>query len=79
MKLSLVVPCYNEEGNVKKLFDSVNIAFENKIQEYEFIFVNDGSKDNTRNKLKELLNESSDANSIYLKAIDLLKENAVLK
>ena len=39
MKLSLVVPCYNEEGNVKKFFDSVNTAFENKIQEYEFIFI----------------------------------------
>lgn len=59
MKLSLVVPCYNEEGNVKKFFDSVNTAFENKIQEYEFIFINDGSKDNTRNKLKELLSEST--------------------
>ena len=57
MKLSLIVPCYNEEGNVKKLFDSVNIAFENKINDYEFIFVNDGSKDKTKTKLKELLNE----------------------
>ena len=57
MKLSLIVPCYNEEGNVRKFFDCVNIAFENKIEDFEFVFVNDGSKDNTRTKLKELLKE----------------------
>lgn len=57
MKLSLIIPCYNEEGNVRKLFDSVNIAFENKIENYEFVFINDGSKDKTRDKLKELLSE----------------------
>ena len=57
MKLSLIVPCYNEEGNVRKFFDCVNTAFENKIDDFEFIFINDGSKDKTRTKLKELLNE----------------------
>ena len=31
MKLSLVIPCYNEEGNVRKFFDLVNLTFENKI------------------------------------------------
>lgn len=54
MKLSLIVPCYNEEGNVEKFFDIVNEAFENKVEDYEFVFVNDGSKDDTRKKLKEL-------------------------
>ena len=59
MKLSLIIPCYNEEGNIKKLFDCVNIAFENKIEDYEFIFINDGSKDKTNLKLKELLKETT--------------------
>ena len=47
MKLSLVVPCYNEEGNVEKFFSETNRVFENRVSDYEFVFVNDGSKDNT--------------------------------
>ncbi|MBQ7116138.1 MAG: glycosyltransferase family 2 protein [Clostridia bacterium] len=58
MKLSLVVPCYNEEVNVKRFFDEVNKAFENKVSDYEFVFVNDGSKDNTYSELKKLYEEN---------------------
>lgn len=58
MKLSLVVPCYNEEANVKRFFDEVNKAFENKVEDYEFVFVNDGSKDKTYPELKKLYEEN---------------------
>ena len=59
MKLSLVIPCYNEADNVHPLFDKVNEEFENKISDYEFVFVNDGSKDETLENLKEICEESS--------------------
>ena len=59
MKLSLVVPCYNEEANVKRFFDEVNKAFENKVEDFEFVFVNDGSKDGTYSELKRLYEENS--------------------
>ncbi len=59
MKLSLVIPCYNEADNVRPLFDKVNEEFENKIDDYEFIFVNDGSKDETLANLKGICEESS--------------------
>ena len=58
MKLSLVVPCYNEEANVKRFFDEVNKAFENKVEDFEFVFVNDGSKDRTYPELKKLYKEN---------------------
>lgn len=58
MKLSLVVPCYNEEANVKPFFDEVNKVFENKVEDYEFVFVNDGSKDGTYPELKNLYKEN---------------------
>ena len=61
MKLSLVVPCYNEEANVKRFFDEVNKAFENKVNDFEFVFVNDGSKDETYKNLKELYEENKSA------------------
>ena len=59
MKLSLVVPCYNEEANVKRFFNEVNNAFLCNVDDYEFVFVNDGSKDKTFDNLKELYEENS--------------------
>ena len=58
MKLSLVVPCYNEEGNVKLFAETIEKTFKNKIKNYEIIFINDGSQDNTMKELRELLKES---------------------
>ena len=61
MKLSLVVPCYNEEGNVEKFYSEVKKVFAGKIEDYEFVFVNDGSKDNTYALLKKLYEEHTDS------------------
>ena len=58
MKLSLVIPCYNEEANVKRFFDAVNKVFAGKVEDYEFVFVNDGSKDGTYPELKKLYKEN---------------------
>lgn len=61
MLLSLVVPCYNEEGNVEKFFSETNSAFSGKNFEYEFVFVNDGSKDHTQSRLKKLYSENKNS------------------
>lgn len=53
MKLSLVVPCYNEEGNIKTFYDYVKDKYKG-VKNYELIFVNDGSKDSTFKELKEI-------------------------
>ena len=53
MKLSLVVPCYNEEENVNVFYDNIKQNY-NKDLDYELIFIDDGSKDETLEKLKEL-------------------------
>ncbi len=62
MKLSLVVPCYNEEANVERFFNEVNSVFNNKVPDFEFVFVNDGSKDGTYPKLKKLYKENRSSN-----------------
>lgn len=54
MKLSLVVPCYNEAENVAAFQDAVIGAFENCGYDYEIIFVNDGSKDATLHNLRKI-------------------------
>ncbi len=47
MRLSLVIPCYNEEANVAALYEACQQAFVPAGLEYEMICVNDGSRDNT--------------------------------
>lgn len=59
MKLSLVIPCFNEEGNVKKFFAETEKAFAGESFDYEYVFVNDGSRDGTLAALKDLLNENA--------------------
>ncbi len=54
MKLSLVVPCYNEAENVAAFQDAVMGAFEHCGYSYEIIFVNDGSRDATLHNLKKI-------------------------
>lgn len=54
MKLSIVVPCYNEEKNVSLFHEEFVKVFKKFKGEYEFVFVNDGSKDNTFLELKKL-------------------------
>ena len=54
MKLSLVVPCYNEAENVAEFQDAVIAAFDGCGYDYEIIFVDDGSKDATLHNLKKL-------------------------
>ncbi len=54
--ISIVVPAYNEEGNIQKLYDEVmkNIDHQTFL---ELIFVDDGSKDNTWQLIRKLHNE----------------------
>lgn len=59
MKLSLVVPCFNEEDNVERFFNEVNNVFLCNVDDYEFVFINDGSEDNTYKKLKEIYENNS--------------------
>ena len=54
MKLSLVVPCYNEAENVAAFSDAVINAFAECGYDYEIVFVNDGSRDATLHNLKKL-------------------------
>ena len=54
MKLSLVVPCYNEAENVTLFQDAVIEAFHGCGYEYEIIFIDDGSRDGTLHTLRKL-------------------------
>ncbi len=54
-KISIVVPCYNEEEAIPLFYEEINkTSKEIKDYDFEFIFVNDGSKDNSALIMKEL-------------------------
>lgn len=54
-KISIVIPAYNEEGNVAMIHQKIKEVFsELNNYDFEIIFVNDGSRDNTQQKLEEL-------------------------
>lgn len=53
-KISVVVPCYNEEESLPLFYEEVcRVAKEMKYVEFEFLFVNDGSKDSTLSILRD--------------------------
>lgn len=55
MKISIVVPCYNEEKTVPLFFNEVE-KFKG-IHEFEYLFIDDGSRDNTLQAIKALAND----------------------
>lgn len=54
-KISILVPCYNEEKSLPILYEALQkVASENTSYEWEFLFINDGSRDNTLFILEQL-------------------------
>ena len=54
-KYSLVIPCYNEEGNIERLVKKCKKLFKKNI--FEVVFVENGSTDNSLNILKNNLKD----------------------
>lgn len=52
LQLSIIIPAYNEEGNIKRINESINKNLKNI--NYEVIYVNDGSVDKTEIELNKL-------------------------
>ncbi len=62
MKLSLVAPCYNEEGNVRLFCEEARRILDG--YDYEIVFINDGSKDGTLKELRKLYEEKKEQMTI---------------
>ena len=60
-KISIVVPCYNEELSLPYFYDAITSTAESMKEnaEFEFIFVNDGSADKTVEVLRKLAKKDS--------------------
>ncbi len=52
-KISIIVPCYNEEQAIPYFYEEITKVAKEMKNDFEFIFVNDGSKDKTIEIVKE--------------------------
>lgn len=65
--ISIVVPCFNEEENVIPLSEAIINMFQKDLPnyEYEIIFIDNDSKDTTRDKVRMLCNNNSRIKAIF--------------
>lgn len=77
--LSIIVPCYNEEETLPIFYNEILQVMKNLLYELEFelIFVDDGSKDNTMKILRELYKKDKRVNYISFSR-NFGKEAAIL-
>jgi len=61
MALSLVIPFYNEEKNVREVISGLSDTFERSSVDYELVLVNNGSSDKTPQILESLARKKPDA------------------
>ena len=64
MKYSIVIPCYNEEDNVEKLINL--LSSKSDLYDIEWIIVENGSKDNTRNLLNKICEDKKNFKLVYI-------------
>ena len=58
VELSLSIPCYNEEGTVRDVAKRLTSEFDKEKIDYELILVDNGSRDKTQEKIKQLSKEN---------------------
>lgn len=58
--LSIVIPVYNEEGNLEKLYTRLTTVLDKFGKSYEIILVNDGSRDGTEKMLNDIFAKRPD-------------------
>jgi glycosyltransferase involved in cell wall biosynthesis len=63
LRVSIIMPAYNVENEIVEVIDNLKQTMKRMTENYEIIVVNDGSKDNTGEKLRILSDK-------YLKIID---------
>lgn len=67
MKVSLIIPVYYNEDNLRPLYDDLKEKFIDKIDyDYEIVMVNDGSKDKSYDVMKELAEKDKNIKIISL-------------
>ncbi|RKI23476.1 glycosyltransferase [bacterium 1xD8-6] len=66
-KVSIMIPCYNEEENVVPISDAVVKMMEEELPQYnyEILFIDNDSSDNTRTLLREICEKNKNIKAIF--------------
>lgn len=62
--VSVVVPLYNEEGNIRELYRELHSVLHGKNFTYEILFINDGSSDGTGDIVEELIEQDPNITAV---------------
>ena len=70
-KITVIIPAYNEEESLGKLYQRLSGVL-NKIENYEFemLFINDGSKDKTKEILRQLREIDSRVSYVFQEILE---------
>lgn len=66
MEITIIIPVYNEEDNINMLYDRLTSVMKKLEVEYEFIFINDGSRDNSIAMIRALSKQHPEVRYIDL-------------
>ena len=66
-KISIMVPCFNEEENVPLMYDALKNLFNNELKkyDYEILFIDNKSLDNTRGEIRKICERDKDVKAIF--------------
>lgn len=64
--ISIVVPVYNEEDNIEHFYEAICDVFKNLQYDFELVYIDDGSKDRSREILRELEKKDERVQPIFL-------------
>ena len=66
-KISVMIPCYNEEENVEAMYEAVKNLFHDELgdYQYEILFIDNKSKDNTRSILRKICQKDTNVRAIF--------------
>lgn len=66
-KISILIPCYNEEENVGPMSEAIVNLFTTQLQayDYELLFIDNDSKDKTREILRDICNKNKKIKAIF--------------
>jgi glycosyltransferase involved in cell wall biosynthesis len=66
-QISVVIPCYNEEENVRPMVEAITGIFHDQLPDYgyEIIYIDNHSKDGTRRILRQICGEDSHVKAIF--------------
>ena len=65
--ISVTIPCWSEEKSIRQMYDRLIKVFREKLPQYDYeiIFVDDYSPDNTRNEIRKLCQEDHKVKAVF--------------